>query len=49
MKAKAKKYLPYIDRGKLDKQPISVKVSDPDVLTNLFVMDLECEDIYELD
>ncbi len=48
VEAKAKQYLPYIDCGRLPNQPISVKVGDKDKLTGIFVMDLECEDIYDL-
>jgi len=44
-----KNYLPYIENGKLEKQPISIKVDDNDEVTNIFVLEARVEDLNELD
>ena len=49
VEAKIHKYLPFIEGGKLKKQPITVKVGKDDKLTNIFVMGTEIEDAFELD
>ncbi len=43
------KYLPYMKGGKLEKQPVSVRVGSNDKLTNIFIEIKEIEDCYELD
>ncbi len=42
-------YLKYVDKGKLDTQLLTIKTLPEDVLTNIFVMETEIEDVYELD
>jgi hypothetical protein len=49
VEAKINMYLPYIEYGKLEKQPLTVKVGNGDKLTNVFIMEKEIEDVYELD
>ena len=48
-KQKAKDYLPYIDCGRLEDQPVTVKTNAGDDLTNLFIMGVEIEDCNEAD
>ena len=49
VEVRVRDYLPYIDGGGLKKQPISVKVDHKDKLTNVFVMEKEICDAFELD
>ena len=43
------KLLPYIEHGKLENQPVSVKCGKGQRLTSLFIMDIECDDVNESD
>jgi hypothetical protein len=44
-----KKLLPYIEHGKLDNQPVSVKCGKGQKLRSLFIMEVQCEDINEIE
>ena len=42
---KVEHYLEYVDKGKLDKQAISIKCKEGDSLKNCFVMKNEIQDV----
>jgi len=42
-------HLKYVAGGKLDDQKITINTDDSTELTNIFVMEVEIEDVYELD
>lgn len=46
---KVKQYLKFVQGGKIDKQNINLNVNDEDDVTNIFIMDTEVEDVYEID
>ena len=47
--SKVKKYLKYVQYGKLETQKISIDVDADDTLRSCFVMEIEVEDVYEQD
>jgi hypothetical protein len=47
--SQVKKLLPYIEHGKLDNQPISVKCGKNQKLRSLFIMEVQLEDVNELE